>query len=131
VSSPVFWTSSQRGVLIALLSLLLICLTVRLILNPVYVSNPQPQSPPRAGDLEDRVNPNNADVQTLSSLPQIGEKRARDIVAYREQFVAAHPGQIAFSKPLDLLHIRGIGASMLEQLEPFLIFPTTAPTTSQ
>jgi DNA uptake protein ComE-like DNA-binding protein len=123
------WTASQRGVLIALLSAILIYLIIRLIVNPVYVSDPQPPTPSRANELEDRIDPNTADLPTLAAMPLIGEKRAAEMIAYREKFAADHPGRLAFENPNDLLRIRGIGATTLAQLEPFLIFPTTAPAT--
>jgi DNA uptake protein ComE-like DNA-binding protein len=129
VSDGLPWTKSQRGVILALLIAIVIFLIIRLTLNPVYVSNPLPTTPPRAGELEDRIDPNTADVQALGSLPQMGEKRAKTLIDYREQFLAEHPGQVAFSQPRDLLRVKGIGVSMLEELEPFLIFPRGGPTT--
>jgi hypothetical protein len=123
------WTPAHRRVLIGLLGVMLGYLIVRLILNPVYVSNPQPRVPSRAGELEDRIDPNTADVATLATLPLIGDKRARDVVTYREQYAAEHPGKLAYEKPTDLLHIRGIGPAMLEQIEPYLIFPKPPATT--
>ena len=128
---PQPWTAAQRGVLIALLICLLLYLTVRRILNPVYVSDPQPLSPPRANELQDRIDPNTADWQTLAVLPLIGEKRAKDIIAFRQDFSAAHPGQFPFAKLTDLLQIRGVGQATITQLEPFLIFPQPKPPTTQ
>jgi DNA uptake protein ComE-like DNA-binding protein len=61
----------------------------------------------------------------------IGEKRGEEIVAYRAQFLAEHPGEIAFKVPDDLRRIRGIGTATLTQLEPYLIFPPQAPSTTQ
>ncbi|HVT90449.1 MAG TPA: helix-hairpin-helix domain-containing protein [Tepidisphaeraceae bacterium] len=122
------WSVPQRGVLIALLCLMFICLAVRLIVNPQYISDPQPIEPSRARELENRIDPNVADAPTLSVLPLIGEKRAQDIVAYREKFVASHPRQRAYVRPEDLTVIRGIGTATLQQMEPFLIFDRTATT---
>jgi hypothetical protein len=116
------WTAPQRGVVIVLLTGMLVYLAVRLFVNPVYVSDPQPPIPTRAPELEDRIDPNITDAATLAALPQIGGKRARDIIAYREHFVAEHPGQRAFAKLDDLLRIKGIGAATLSQIEPYLIF---------
>ena len=91
------WTSSQRGVLILFASILLIVLSVRLWRNPTYVSDPQPDRPARFDELADKIDPNVADWQTLSALPQLGEKRAKLIVEYREGFLARHPGGVAFA----------------------------------
>jgi competence protein ComEA len=128
---PQPWTPAQRGVLIALVLGLALYAGVRYALNPMHVSNPQPLVPPRASELADRIDPNTADLDSLAALPLIGERRARDIVAYRERFVADHPSEAAFKKPDDLLRIRGIGASMVDQLKPYLLFPpATQPATS-
>lgn len=109
--------------LIALLGAACVYLAIRLYLNPVYVPDPQPPEPARAAEVEDRINPNTADAQMLAALPLIGEKRAQDIVAYRERFAAEHPGALPFAQPSDLLNIRGIGPAMLSQIEPYLNIP--------
>ncbi len=128
---PQVWTGSQRGVLIALLGCLLAYLVIRYLLNPLYVSNPQPARPPRFDDLADKIDPNTADWHALAALPGLGEKRAKTIIEYREAFVTKNPGHLAFGEPEDLLLVRGIGPSMLATLRPYLIFPPTAqPTTS-
>ena len=127
---PEVWTGSQRGVLIALLGCFLLYLVLRYAIHPLYVSNPQPQRPPRYDDLADKIDPNTADWQTLAALPALGEKRAKTIVEYREAFVEKNPGHPAFGEPEDLLLVRGIGPSMLATLRPYLLFPpTTQPTT--
>ncbi len=127
---PEVWTVSQRGVLIALLGCLLVYLVVRLLLNPLYVSNPQPERPSRYEELADKIDPNTAGWPMLAALPGLGEKRAKTIIEYRDAFSKEHPGQRAFSEPEDLLLVRGIGPSMLATLRPYLVFrPTTQPET--
>ena len=121
------WTAPQRIVLIALLGCLLVYLIIRLILNPLYVSNPQPARPPRYDDLADKIDPNTADWQTLAALPALGEKRAKTIIEYRGSFTKQHPDRLAFEEPEDLMLVRGIGPSMLATLRPYLLFPTTQP----
>lgn len=59
------------------------------------------------------VNINTADRETLQTLPGIGEKRAEDIIAYRE----AHG---PFLRVSDLTRVKGIGAGILEELRPFV-----------
>ena len=122
------WTLPQRRALLVLLIVLLAFLIVRYALNPVYVSDPQPERPARADDLADRIDPNTADWTALAALPGIGEKRARDIVAYREEARRISRNRLVFSRKEDLLRIKGIGPAMLEALEPYLIFPP-APAT--
>lgn len=124
------WTAPQRRVLSALLIVLAACLAARFACRPVYVSDPQPEWGSRAGDLVDRIDPNTADWQTLAALPSIGEKRARDVVAYRDRFTAANPRRRAFEQASNLLRIKGLGRAMVSAIEPHLIFPTTPSTTT-
>jgi DNA uptake protein ComE-like DNA-binding protein len=128
---PELWTASQRRVITALVIALVFYGSIRLFLNPAYVSNPQPATPSHANDLADKFDPNTADAATLSVLPLIGDKRAADIVAYRERYTHEHPGELAFKRLDDLMKIRGIGSATLDQIRPYLIFPTTMPTTQQ
>src|SRR6478735_1607691 len=96
------WTLPQRRALLVLLVALLAFLVVRYALNPVYVSDPQPERPVRYDELADRIDPNTADWAALAALPGIGEKRARDIVAYREDARRSAPDGIVFARPEDL-----------------------------
>jgi hypothetical protein len=122
------WTPSQRGVLIAFLLVFCSILLIKIYLNRQYISNPPPAGAARPGQLADQLDPNFASWQDLAVLPQLGEKRAREIVAYREQFRADRRGEIAFARAEDLLKVKGIGAAMVETLRPFLAFPSTRPT---
>ena len=103
------WTYSQRRVLLVLLSVLCVALIVRYALHPVYVSDPQPPVPARFSELADRIDPNTADWQTLAALPGIGERRAKDIVAYRE---------------------RERARAIISGMQDHLIVPTTSPATA-
>jgi competence ComEA-like helix-hairpin-helix protein len=62
-----------------------------------------------------RVNVNSADEAALQTLPGIGGTYARRIVAERDRHGA-------FSKPEDLLRIRGVTTELIEGIEPFIIF---------
>ena len=101
-------------------------LVIRLMLNPAYVSDPQPLRPSRYDELADKIDPNTADWQTLAALPALGERRAKTIVEYRESFVKQHPERLAFEEPEDLLLVRGIGNAMLATLRPYMLFPSDA-----
>ena len=119
------WTESQRRVLLVLLSIFLLFLTGRYAWHRMYVTDPQPETGPRSGDLANTIDPNTADWQALAALPGIGESRARDIVAYRQRKRAeAHdPDLVVFDAPGDLLYVRGVGASLVEAMKPHLHFP--------
>lgn len=66
---------------------------------------PAPTAEPEGG----LVHINTADAETLQTLPGIGEKRAADIIAYREE-------NGPFRIPEDLTKVPGIGEGILEQL---------------
>ncbi len=57
---------------------------------------------------------NTADANVLQSLPGIGEKRAKDIVAERE-------ARGAFRSVDDLTRVSGIGPKTVDSLRPFLV----------
>lgn len=117
------WTSSQRVAVAVLIGVILSVVIVRWRLNPAYIADPQPEHPSRESELADRIDLNTADAATLSALPLIGDRKARDIVAYRERHLAKNADQPAFRELNDLLRIKGIGAATTAQLEPYLTFP--------
>jgi len=121
------WTDSQRRTLIALAGLLALVLLVRAAFNRRYISDPQPPEPARMNELADRIDPNRAALEELIVLPQLGQKRAAAIVAYRERFAKENPGRVAFTRVEDLLVIKGIGAAMVQTLAPHLVFPASQP----
>jgi len=126
-SPPSFgWSASQRRVLIILLFGILIYLSVRWWRNPMYVSDPQPPHPARESELRDRIDPNTADWPTLAALPTIGEKRAKEIIGYREKQRAADPNRVVFRRLEDLMQIKGVGPATISNLAPYLIFPAIA-----
>lgn len=122
------WNLSQRRALIFLLSILLVALCVRFALNRQFVPDPQPPQGARAGELATRIDPNTADWQTLAAIPRLGEKRAKAIVAFRDQ-MRGETRRPVFLHASDLRRIRGIGPATVANLEPYLIFPTLTPTT--
>jgi DNA uptake protein ComE-like DNA-binding protein len=122
------WTLPQRRALAAFLVLLWVMLAIRYYLNTRFISDPQPQVPDRAAELADRINPNTAEWQDLAALPNLGEKRAKLIVAFREARRSSR--NPVFSSADDLLAIRGIGVATVTKLKPYLIFqaaPATQP----
>lgn len=124
--SPCGWTPRQRTALLVILVGTLMYASIRFVLNSSYISNPQPDEPPRARELADRIDPNTADAESLAALPALGEKRAKAIVEYRERFGVSATKPV-FLEPTDMLRIRGIGGATLDQIRPFLKFPTTGP----
>ena len=126
------WTFGQRKALLCILLAVLIYLVVQAVRHPVFVSDPQPLDAGRASELVDRIDPNTADAQTLAALPTLGEKRAQLIIDYRERHSRQLPNRgPAFRRLEDLLRIRGIGPATIEQIAPYLEFPTTGPSTAE
>lgn len=75
--------------------------------------NPPTAIPAPKETQKELININTASVDVLDTLPGIGQKRAEDIVAYRE---ANGPFRI----PEDLTKVAGIGESTLEELIDFI-----------
>lgn len=71
------------------------------------VENKPAQKAPEASQLQQAVNINTADVDTLSALKGIGTKKAEAIIAWRE----ANGG---FSSVEQLLEVKGIGVAILD-----------------
>jgi hypothetical protein len=117
------WTASQRRAILILLFALLAVLCFRYFTQPGFVPNPQPAEGARAGELATRIDPNTADWQTLAAIPTLGEKRAKDIVAYRQQMQSVLKTLTVFKRPLDLIPVRGIGVATIENIQPYLTFP--------
>ena len=123
---PAVWTAAQRRVVVGVVLVLSVVIVGSAMIDPVTVPDP-PGTGGRAAELSGRLDPNTADATALSAIPTLGEKRARDLVAYREAFVRSHPGRPAFASPRDLLKLRGIGASTIASMDAYLRFPTTVP----
>jgi DNA uptake protein ComE-like DNA-binding protein len=124
------WTAPQRRAMAAVLGVVLAVLVWRTVRDRAYISEPQPSRPAKFGELADRLDPNTASWEELVAIPTLGEKRARAVVEYRENWLKRHPGEgPAFKSALDLVVVRGIGASMVETLSGHLVFPAARPAT--
>lgn len=66
-----------------------------------------------SSDEKGKVNINTADSTELQTLSGIGEKKAQDILNYREE-------NGSFQKVEDLLNVSGIGEKTLENLRDFI-----------
>lgn len=127
----VAWSPAQRRTLLVALTCVCGYLLYRVGTERTVISDPQPVRPLREQELADRIDPNTATAAELATLPGLGERRAGDIVRFRENHALARPGRPAFSSPQDLMKVRGIGVVLSQQMQPYLIFPppTTGPAT--
>ena len=69
-------------------------------------------------ELDSRINPNDASVESLARLPGIGPSRAGAIVAYR----SSHGGSAAFRDGEDLQNVSGIGPRTSESIDDWVRF---------
>lgn len=121
------WNASQRAVLLSVVIGIFAYLSIRLVFQHSYISDPQPAEAPRARELADRVDPNLATQAELAAIPNIGEKLAAAVIDYRNRYGIEHPGHIAFLLPKDLLHVRGVGPAKMEIFSQYLEFPGSRP----
>ena len=121
------WTASQRAVVLVITLGILTYLTFRLTTDRARISDPQPLDGSRADELATRLDPNTATQAEIAAIPSIGDKLAAAIVDYRDRYVAAHPGKLAFTTPQDLQHVRGVGPAKMETLGEHMEFPGAKP----
>ncbi|MHC4702067.1 MAG: ComEA family DNA-binding protein [Planctomycetota bacterium] len=73
-------------------------------------------------ELESRINPNVAPVESLVRLPGLGIVRAGAIVAYRESYNQANEANPAFQNCDDLQKISGIGPKTVQNMSEWMKF---------
>jgi len=73
-------------------------------------------------ELESRINPNIAPVESLVRLSGLGISRAGAIVAYRESFNRANGARDAFKRGDDLQRISGIGPKTVQDMSEWIKF---------
>jgi hypothetical protein len=117
------WTGRQRAVLAGVVVLLVGFGIWRTYRAPAEIGDPPGMVGERAAQLATRIDPNTADWSAWAALPLIGEKRAKEIVAFREAWRGEHPDEIPFAKLEDLMRVKGIGKATIATLEPYLVFP--------
>ena len=73
-------------------------------------------------ELESRINPNDAPIESIIRLPGLGIGRAGAIVAYRENFIENNAGNQAFQNCDDLQKVKGIGPKTVQSVSELLEF---------
>ena len=73
-------------------------------------------------EMESRINPNHAPVESLVRLPGLGIGRAQAVVAYRESFGRASGTSTAFERADDLQRIKGIGPKTVHGMSAWVKF---------
>ena len=120
VTSDVGETSRRKRIALLASATLLLVLTAVLILRWNFSSDGvqivKADITSKATDAEiknDLVNINNADVDTLVTLPGIGETLANRIITYREEHGA-------FETIGDIMNVDGIGASKFGNIKDLI-----------
>jgi competence ComEA-like helix-hairpin-helix protein len=72
--------------------------------------------------LDNRINPNLAPLESLVRLPNIGISKAEAIISYRENYAEKNNGQSAFETLNDLQNVKGIGRTTAQNLSQWLKF---------
>ena len=72
--------------------------------------------------LDNRINPNNATVASMTRLPGIGAAKAEAIVAYRNNLHGTNGELLAFQNLSDLQKVNGIGPKTVQNISEWLKF---------
>ncbi len=80
------------------------------------VSNANP------ANMNHRINPNTAEVESLIRLPDIGFSRADAIILYRDMYSNNNGNKRVFKTSDDLQNIKGIGPKTIRNMSQWLKF---------
>jgi len=86
------------------------------------IANSQTTTNNKELQLDNRINPNSAPLESLIRLPNIGIAKAEAIIAYRENYIEHNNGQSAFETLNDLQNVKGIGPTTTQNLSQWLKF---------
>ena len=123
------FSDGQRRTITAALFVAIVWGGWRLYHNLVTIPDPQSPQGDRYADLADRIDPNTAEAADLATIPGLGAKRAKTLVEWRTTAQQREGQAVVFRRPEDLYKVKGIGPALVDQMRPYLIFPTTNPTT--
>ena len=73
-------------------------------------------------ELESRINPNSAPIESLVRLPGMGPGRAGAIIVYRKNFKGTNVVKTAFQNCDDLQKVKGIGPKTVQNICELLKF---------
>jgi competence ComEA-like helix-hairpin-helix protein len=73
-------------------------------------------------ELDDKLNPNNASVESLMRLPDIGFQRAEAIIEYRVGLLKRDSNGPVFRDIADLQKVKGIGPKTAKNMSEWLRF---------
>jgi competence ComEA-like helix-hairpin-helix protein len=107
----------------ALAFIISVCVAGSLAINlMVNLGAAESNSTHRESRLQNRINPNDASIESLMRLPGLGAGRGGAIVTYREKFIKKNGKSLAFEDCNDLLKISGIGPKTVQGISEWLEF---------
>lgn len=117
-----FFTSDERKIIVFLVVFLGIGMLLVNVQNIIGTASSQNEAAVQdsikkiveQSHTPQKVNINEADIETLAELPGIGPQKAKAIFEYRE-------GHGAFTSLAELTNVKGIGEKTLEKLLPYLV----------
>lgn len=77
---------------------------------------------PSGIELDERINPNDAPLESMVRLPGIGIARAEAIVACRQDLIKEDSNGRAFRSSDDLQKVKGIGPKTVQNISEWLKF---------
>ncbi|MBN2593577.1 MAG: helix-hairpin-helix domain-containing protein [Sedimentisphaerales bacterium] len=86
----------------------------------VFISNIERNLGQCEVELEGRINPNDAPVESLVRLPGLGTERAGAIIIYRQNLDGKNAGKPAFQNFDDLQKVQGIGPKTVQNIRQWL-----------
>ena len=98
------------------------CAAVCFAYHFIPVINMNSVSHVNLSNMNNRINPNNAEVESLIRLPDIGYSRAEAIIQYRDMYIKNNSNKRAFKTSDDLQNIKGIGPKTIQNMSQWLKF---------
>jgi competence ComEA-like helix-hairpin-helix protein len=83
---------------------------------------PKPERGQSKIELDSRINPNNAPIESLVRLQGLGPGRAGAIMSYRKSFNGKNSGKQAFRNYNDLQKVKGVGPKTVQNIRELLKF---------
>jgi len=87
-----------------------------------FISNLEKDSGRCEIELEGRINPNDAPIESLVRLPGLGTGRAGAMIAYRENFIRKNTASQTFQNCNDLQKVKGIGPKTAQNISQWMKF---------